>query len=431
VPVTLLEMRPERQTPAHKTGDLAELVCSNSLRSDAPANAAGLLKEEMRRFGSLILRCADAARVPAGSALAVDREDFARRVTATVESLPGVTIRRREVTELPPEDELALVATGPLTSDPLAEAIARFTGEEYLYFYDAIAPVVEAETIDRDIVFRASRYDRGDEEVGDYLNCPMDREEYDRFYDALLAAAPVTWHEFERKHFFEGCLPIEELARRGRDTLRFGPMKPVGLVDPRTGRRPWAVVQLRQDNRAATHFNLVGFQNHLKWGEQAAILRLIPGLEKAEFVRFGQIHRNSFINSPALLRPTYQTRARPNLLFAGQISGVEGYLESAAAGLMAGTSAAALALGREPRPFPTTTAHGALAHYITEADPRHFNPTNIAFGLFPPLPVKVRDRRRRNTMHAERALADLDAFAHGLDLPDLLPTPAAAAAGSD
>ncbi len=433
VPVRLHEMRPVRSTPAHKTGDLAELVCSNSLRSDVLTNAAGLLKEEMRRFGSLILSAADAARVPAGSALAVDRAEFARRITTALAGDPLVEIVREEVTELPAPERLAIVATGPLTSDALAGSIAAFTGQEYLYFYDAISPVVEADTIDMAVAFRASRYGRGEEEAGDYLNCPMDEAQYDRFYDALMAAATVTWHEFERDHFFEGCLPIEELARRGRDTLRFGPMKPVGLTDPRSGRRPHAVVQLRQDNRAATHYNLVGFQNHLKWGEQARILRLIPGLEEAEFVRFGQIHRNSFINSPALLRPTYQTRSREKLLFAGQISGVEGYLESAAAGLMAATSAAALALGREPRPFPATTALGALAHYITEADPAHFVPTNIAFGLFPPLPRRIRDKRRRNQLLAERALADLAAFREGLELPDAMgrsAAPGAAAGGA-
>jgi methylenetetrahydrofolate--tRNA-(uracil-5-)-methyltransferase len=420
VPVILSEMRPRRTTPAHKTGNLAELVCSNSFRSDVLTNAAGLLKEEMRRFGSLILSSADAARVPAGSALAVDREEFARQVRSGLER-PGVEIRNEEVTELPGEDQISIIASGPLTSDPLAVAIAGFTGQDALYFYDAIAPVVEADTINTDIAFRGSRYDKGDDAEGDYLNCPFTEEEYGRFYDALMAAAPATLHEFERDHFFEGCLPIEELARRGRDTLCFGPMKPVGLTDPRTGRRPHAVLQLRQDNRAATHYNLVGFQNHLKFGEQERILRLIPGLEKAEFVRFGQIHRNSFINSPRVLRPTYQTRARSTLFFAGQISGVEGYLESAAAGLMAGTSAAALALGKTPVPFPPTTAHGALAHYITEADPKHFVPTNVTFGIFPALADAGRGRRgrrERNQRHGERALADLMGFAASLDMMD-------------
>jgi methylenetetrahydrofolate--tRNA-(uracil-5-)-methyltransferase len=423
VPVLLSEMRPQRSTPAHKTGDLAELVCSNSFRSDVLTNAAGLLKEEMRRFGSLILTAADAARVPAGSALAVDREVFAHQVRDGLVQAK-VEIRPQEVTDLPDPDQIAIIASGPLTSDPLADAIAGFTGQDALYFYDAIAPVVDAETINTDIAFRGSRYDRGDEAAGDYLNCPMNEEEYGRFYDALMAAAPATLHEFERDHFFEGCLPIEELARRGRETLCFGPMKPVGLTDPRTGRRPHAVVQLRQDNRAATHYNLVGFQNHLKWGEQARILRLIPGLEEAEFVRFGQIHRNSFINSPRVLRPTYQTQVRANLLFAGQISGVEGYLESAAAGLMAGTSAASLALGKEPQAFPPTTAHGALAHYITEADPKHFSPTNVTFGIFPALENAGRGRRgkrERNRRHGERALADLAVFAGSLQMPDQFP----------
>ena len=421
VPVVLHEMRPVRSTPAHRTGDLAELVCSNSLRSNSLFNAAGLLKEEMRRFGSLILAAADASTVPAGSALAVDREEFARRVTRAIQEIDLIELRRGEVPAIPDCESTVIVATGPLTSDALAASVAAFTGEEYLYFYDAISPVVEADTIDMSIAFRASRYDRGDEAGGDYLNCPMDEAAYARFYEALLAAAPVTWHEFERDHFFEGCLPIEELARRGRDTLRFGPMKPVGLTDPRTGGRPYAVVQLRQDNRAASHYNLVGFQNHLKWGDQARILRMIPGLENAEVVRFGQIHRNSYINSPVVLLPTYQARRRPTLLFAGQISGVEGYLESAASGLMAATTAAALALQRSPRAFPETTAHGALAHYISGADPEHFVPANIAFGLFPPLPRRVRPRRERNRRFAERALADLARFVTRLDLPDRMP----------
>ena len=423
VRAVLWEMRPGRTTPAHKTGDLAELVCSNSFRSDVITNAAGLLKEEMRRFGSLILTAADAAKVPAGSALAVDRAEFSRQVHDALENRPEIEIRHDEVTELPGADTIAIIASGPLTSDSLAAVIADFTGQDALYFYDAIAPVVEAETIDTTIAFKGSRYGRGDDVDGDYFNCPLNKEEYDRFYDALMEAAPVTWHEFEKDHFFEGCLPVEELARRGRDTLCFGPMKPVGLVDPRDGRRPHAVVQLRQDNRAATHYNLVGFQNHLKFAEQERILRLIPGLAKAEFVRFGQIHRNSFINSPRVLHPTYQTRARAGLFFAGQISGVEGYLESAAAGLMAGTGAAALARGQDPRPFPPTTAHGALAHYITGADPRHFVPTNISFGLFPALGEAVaergrRGRRERNRRHGERALADLARFRASLDLPD-------------
>jgi methylenetetrahydrofolate--tRNA-(uracil-5-)-methyltransferase len=413
VPCILHEMRPHRPTPAHTTGDLAELVCSNSLRSNALTNAAGLLKEEMRRFGSLILSAADAAAVPAGSALAVDRGEFSRRVTTPLEQSPCVEIRREEVLALPDPGEIAIVATGPLTSQALAASISTFTGTASLYFYDAISPVVEADTIDHAIAFRASRYGRGSDDEGDYLNCPLDEPAYDRFYTALMESAPLTWHEFERDHFFEGCLPIEELARRGRDTLRFGPMKPVGLADPRTGRQPHAVVQLRQDNRAASHYNLVGFQNHLRFGDQARILRLIPGLEQAEFVRFGQIHRNSYINGPRLLRPTLQARARPTLLFAGQIAGVEGYVESAAMGLVAGTTAADLAAGRAPRPFPSTTAIGALAHYICEADADHFVPMNIAFGLFPPLPSPVRNRRERNEALAERALRDLAAFDDG------------------
>ncbi|MFQ5719772.1 MAG: methylenetetrahydrofolate--tRNA-(uracil(54)-C(5))-methyltransferase (FADH(2)-oxidizing) TrmFO [Acidobacteriota bacterium] len=423
IAVQLHEMRPARSTPAHTGGDLAELVCSNSLRSDVLANAAGLLKEEMRRCGSIILAAADATAVPAGSALAVDRSEFARRVTDAITGHDLIALSRNETTSLPPEGTVAIVATGPLTSDTLATSIATFTGEESLYFYDAISPVVDAETIDMTIAFRASRYARGVSSGGDYLNCPLDEAGYRRFLAALLEAAPLTWHEFERDHFFEGCLPIEELARRGPDTLRFGPMKPVGLIDPATGRRPHAVVQLRQDNRAASHFSLVGFQNHLRWGDQERILRLIPGLAKARFIRFGQIHRNSFINSPSLLLPTYQTRRRSRLLFAGQIAGVEGYLESAAAGLIAGTSAVALALGKPPRAFPPTTALGALAAYISTADPAHFVPTNVTFGLFPPLSRRIRPRRERNLQHASRALADLEAFTRDLDLPDAQPPP--------
>ncbi|MFQ5669300.1 MAG: methylenetetrahydrofolate--tRNA-(uracil(54)-C(5))-methyltransferase (FADH(2)-oxidizing) TrmFO [Acidobacteriota bacterium] len=410
VPVVLHEMRPNRTTPAHTTGRLAELVCSNSFRSNDIHNAAGLLKEEMRRWDSLILRAAEGARVPAGSALAVDRDEFARRVTSVLEEHPLIRIRREEIRSLPGTRTLSIIATGPLTAERLGRDIKAFTGAENLYFYDAISPVVEADSIDRSIAFRGSRYGKGQAEEGDYLNCPLDREAFDAFHAALIGATPVEWHAFERKHFFEGCLPIEELARRGKQTLRFGPMKPVGLIDPRTGQRPYAVVQLRQDNRAATHYNLVGFQNHLKFSEQARILKMIPGLEKAEFVRFGQIHRNSFINSPMILRPTYQTRKRDSLLFAGQISGVEGYLESAASGLMAAITAACLAHGRTPAAFAETTAMGALAHYITEADPRHFVPANISFGLFPPLSRPVRDRRERNRLLGLRALDDSISF---------------------
>ncbi|MGH9314457.1 MAG: methylenetetrahydrofolate--tRNA-(uracil(54)-C(5))-methyltransferase (FADH(2)-oxidizing) TrmFO, partial [Vicinamibacterales bacterium] len=397
VPVVLHEMRPVRQTAVHKTGGLAELVCSNSLRGDKLDNAVGLLKEEMRRLGSLVMRAADASRVPAGAALAVDRERFSTEITGPLESHPLVTISRDEVPAIPPPSgDPVILATGPLTSDALAADIARFTTSDYLYFYDAISPIVLAETIDMGKVYRASRWGRSlrssvargfspaiagaaraDAGDGDYLNCPMTAEEYARFYDALVHAEKAEVHDFDRATFFEGCLPIEVMAHRGTDTLRFGPMKPVGLPDPRTGRDPYAVVQLRQDNLAGDHFSLVGFQTQLKWGEQARVLRLIPGLEQSEFVRFGMIHRNTYINAPTVLRDTWQTRARGDLLFAGQISGVEGYVESAASGLIAGRNAAALARGLEPSAPPRTTAIGALGYYVSHADPRHYQPTNI------------------------------------------------------
>ncbi|HEY7817630.1 MAG TPA: methylenetetrahydrofolate--tRNA-(uracil(54)-C(5))-methyltransferase (FADH(2)-oxidizing) TrmFO, partial [Vicinamibacteria bacterium] len=338
IEVVLHEMRPARRTPVHRTDRFAELVCSNSLRSDSLQNAHGLLKEEMRRLGSLVLSCAHESRVPAGQALAVDREEFSRRVTEAVERAPGVEIVREELTQIP-EEGVAILATGPLTSEKLSESIRSFTGSDYLYFYDAVSPVVEVESIDFEKAFRASRYDKGGD---DYLNCPLTREEYLRFHEALRSAATVDLNEIDNALYFEGCLPIEVMAARGVDTLRFGPMKPVGLVDPRTGREPHACVQLRQDNLAATLYNIVGFQNQLQWGEQKRILRLIPGLENAEFSRYGMIHRNTYINSPALLRPTFQTRARESLFFAGQISGVEGYTESAASGIIAGINAARL-----------------------------------------------------------------------------------------
>ncbi len=404
--VDLYEMRPARATAAHKTADFAELVCSNTFKSNSLDTATGLLKEEMRRCGSLILQVADRTRIPAGSALAVDRERFAREVTEALASSPLIRVHREEAREIP-KAGIVIVATGPLVSEALWEEIGRFTGREYLYFFDAVSPILEADSIDLSRVFRASRYGKGDD---DYLNCALDEETYNRFLDAILGAAVVPKHDFERTPFFEGCLPIEEMARRGRDTLRFGPMKPVGLVDPNTGRRPYAVVQLRQDNAAAEHFNMVGFQNSLRWGEQERIFRMIPGLEQASFVRLGMIHRNSYINAPAILEATFQTRQRSDLFFAGQVSGVEGYLESAASGLIAGLNAARLTDGLAAATFPPTTALGALGRYISSAEVEHYQPANIAFGLLPPLEIGVRDKRRRRELLVQRALDDLGSF---------------------
>jgi methylenetetrahydrofolate--tRNA-(uracil-5-)-methyltransferase len=406
IPVDLHEMRPVKQTPVHQTGDLAELVCSNSLRGNALDQAAGLLKEEMRRMGSLVIRVADSVRVPAGSALAVDRGLFARRVTEEVGALPEVTLHRGEVPSIP-GDAVAIVATGPLTSEALAAEIAAFVGRDHLYFYDAVSPVIDAESIDFDRVFRASRYGKGGD---DYLNCPLTEEEYRAFHAALTSAECATLHSFEHEFFFEGCLPVEVIASRGFDTLLFGPMKPVGLQDPRTGRRPFAVVQLRQDNLAASHFSMVGFQTQLKWGEQARVFRMIPGLERAEFVRHGMIHRNTFINSPSTLEPTFEARRRPGLFFAGQMSGVEGYVESAASGLLAGIGAAARARGEEPQPFPVETAMGALGRYIARSDPENYQPTNIAFGILPELEDRIRDKSKRRLAVSARALDALERF---------------------
>lgn len=377
--VKLYEMRPKKQTPAHRTGEFAELVCSNSLRAANIENAVGLLKEEMRRLHSLIMESADLHRVPAGGALAVDRESFSLFITKKIEEHPKITVIREEVIDIPREG-ISIIASGPLTSEPLAKAIARFLGTGYLYFYDAVAPIITADSINYDIVFRASRYGKGEE---DYLNCPMTEEEYNRFYDALISAQIHQQKEFENEIYFEGCMPVEEMARRGRKTLAFGPMKPVGLIDPRTGKRPYAVVQLRQDNAAATLYNIVGFQTHLKWEEQRRVFRLIPGLEKAEFARFGVMHRNTFINSPAVLMPTMQVKKHPQVFFAGQITGVEGYVESASNGLVAGINASRLALGKDPLVFPRETAMGSLCHYITNADAKSFQPMNITFGLLP------------------------------------------------
>lgn len=415
VPVVLYEMRPVRRTQAHQTDRLAELVCSNSLKTDQEGAAPWLLKEELRRFDSLLLRAAHIARVPGGHALTVDRTVFAEEVTRAIAAEPLITLRREEALGVP-EAEIAILASGPLTSDALAAEIGRLTGLGRLYFYDSISPIVEAESVDTGIAFRASRYGKSLDGTDDYLNCPFDRDQYERFLDALLAGESVTAHiEDDRTPYFEACLPLEELARRGRETLRFGPMKPMGLTDPRTGRRPYAVVQLRQENLRADSFNLVGFQNHLKFAEQARILRLIPGLEHAEFVRFGQIHRNTYINAPALLNATLQLRTNPRLFFAGQISGVEGYVESIATGLAAGRFAADLALGRTPGALPRETAIGSLCHYISAADPNDYQPANITFDLLPPLDDATRQKLRRDkrARHAEvcrRAIAGMDRY---------------------
>lgn len=454
VAVSLSEMRPARTTEVHQTDGLAELVCSNSLRGDKLDNAVGLLKEEMRRLDSLMMAAAEATRVPAGAALAVDREAFSAWVTRAVTAHPLITLVREEVTEIPDSRGLrepVILATGPLTSDALSSSLAAFVGQDALYFYDAISPIVLADSIDRNRVFRASRYDRslraqsdipsavdrhpvlptdapsvsrggaaadraappesacgGEDGQGDYLNCPFTKTEYEAFHDALVRAESATVHDLGREQFFEGCLPIEVLAHRGRDTLRFGPMKPVGLTDPRTGRWPYAVVQLRQDNLAGDHFSLVGFQTQLKWGAQARVLRMIPGLEQAEFARFGIVHRNTYINGPTVLRDTWQTKAREDLLVAGQMSGVEGYVESAASGLLAGITAAALARGEHVRSAPRTTAIGALAYYVSNAAAAYYQPSNITFGIMEPLPNPPRGKAERRLAISARALAALD-----------------------
>jgi methylenetetrahydrofolate--tRNA-(uracil-5-)-methyltransferase len=408
--VTLYEMRPVRTTDAHQTDRLAELVCSNSLKSDQHPSASWLLKEELRRLDSLLLRAAEKSRVPGGQALTVDRVTFAAEVTEAIESHPRIEIRREEIAAIDP-GQLTIVATGPLTSDALATEIARLTGSGRLFFYDSISPIVDGHTVDRAIAFPASRYDKSLDGTGDYLNCPLSKAEYERFVDELTAAETVESHIPNDIPYFEACLPIEEIARRGRDTLRFGPMKPMGLTDPRTGRRPYAAVQLRQENLRADSYNLVGLQNHLRFGEQKRILRLIPGLENAEFLRFGQIHRNTYINAPALLDATLQLRNRPNIFFAGQISGVEGYVESIATGLATGMLAAAHAGGEPVRPFPRETAIGSLCHYISHADPRHYQPANIAFDLFPTLDPNPRDRKERQTAVCRLALEKLEEYA--------------------
>lgn len=403
VRVELYEMRPVVQTPAHATTQLAELVCSNSFKADAVDTASGLLKAELRRCGSMLLRIADSTRVPAGGALAVDRDRFSACVTEAIEGEKLIQVHRREMTELP-EDRTVIVAAGPLISEALARSVGQFTGKNYLYFYDAISPIVEYSSIRTDRIFRASRYGKGGE---DYLNCPLTEAEYNCFYEALADSETYPLHDFEKKSFFEGCLPIEEMARRGRETLLFGPMKPVGLTDPATGRRPFAVIQMRQDNLAADHFNLVGFQTQMRRREQDRVLRLIPALENAVFVRYGQVHRNSYINSPALLTPTLQTRTRPTLFFAGQIAGVEGYVEAMATGLISGINAARLVAGEEPVVFPRTTALGSLLQYISQTDPHNYQPSNISFGLLPP-PAARTPRRKRHQVMTQRALEDLE-----------------------
>ena len=447
VPVALSEMRPVRPTAVHKTDRLAELVCSNSFRGDKLDNAVGLLKEEMRRLGSLVMQCAEASRVPAGAALAVDRERFSQAMTDAVAGHPLITIRREEINRIPDASAAApvIVATGPLTSDALSADIVSLVGGDHLYFYDAISPIILAETIDRTKVFRQSRWDRSlgpaaegrpapalqassetpgepatkgpacgvDDGEGDYLNCPFTRDEYEHFYDALVHAESATVHDFDTETFFEGCLPIEVMAHRGRDTLRFGPMKPVGLTDPRTGRSPYAVVQLRQDNLAADHFSLVGFQTQIKWGEQARVLRLVPGLEQAEFVRFGMVHRNTYVNGPRVLAETWQVRHCPAVFFAGQMSGVEGYVESAASGLLAGLNAAALVQGRPTSAPPRTTAIGALAYYASHANPAHYEPSNITFGIMAPLDHPPRGKAERKIAMSTRALQALADWMQG------------------
>jgi methylenetetrahydrofolate--tRNA-(uracil-5-)-methyltransferase len=409
--VDLYEMRPVRTTPAHQTADFGELVCSNSLKSESENTAPWLLKQEMRRAGSALLACADASAVPAGHALAVDRVEFSRLINTAIEAEPLIRVHREEVARLDPDDGITIVASGPLTSSVLSAEVARLTGSEHLAFYDSISPIVEADSIDMSRVYFAARWDKG---TADYINCPMSKEEYDRFYDALLSAEQVQEKAWEKLDYFEGCLPIEELARRGRDTPRFGPMKPVGLRDPRTGKTPWAVVQLRCENLRADSYNLVGFQNHLKYGEQARILRLIPGLENAKFLRYGQIHRNTYINAPRVLSETLNLRDHPSIYFAGQISGVEGYTESIATGMLAGIYAAARAIGAEATPVPRQTALGSLVHYITHSDSRRFDPANITFDLLVPLDEeirrRIRDKKERHRLQCERALAAFDAW---------------------
>ncbi|GKU82461.1 FADH(2)-oxidizing methylenetetrahydrofolate--tRNA-(uracil(54)-C(5))-methyltransferase TrmFO [Niallia sp. NCCP-28] len=403
--VNLYEMRPVKQTPAHHTDKFAELVCSNSLRGNALTNAVGVLKEEMRRLDSVIIESADLCAVPAGGALAVDRHEFAARVTDTVKNHPNVTVFNEEVTSIP--EGPTIISTGPLTSQGLSESLKSLTGEDYLYFYDAAAPILEKDSIDLNKVYLKSRYDKGE---AAYLNCPMTEEEFNRFYEALISAETVPLKEFEKEIYFEGCMPIEVMASRGKKTMLFGPMKPVGLEDPRTDKRPYAVVQLRQDDAAGTLYNIVGFQTHLKWGAQKEVLQLIPGLENVEIVRYGVMHRNTFINSPKVLEPTYQFKNRQDLFFAGQMTGVEGYVESAASGLVAGINAARVINGEEPLVFPAETAIGSMARYITSTNAKNFQPMNANFGLFPELPVRIKGKKERYEQHAARALETIQNF---------------------
>ncbi|MCI5684607.1 MAG: FADH(2)-oxidizing methylenetetrahydrofolate--tRNA-(uracil(54)-C(5))-methyltransferase TrmFO [Enterococcus gallinarum] len=404
VAVNLYEMRPKKTTEAHHTNNFAELVCTNSLRGNNLTNAVGVLKEEMRRLNSVIISSADQTAVPAGGALAVDRDDFSELVTKRVKEHPLVTVIEEEITEIP--EGITVIATGPLTSEPLSKAIQAFNGSEGFYFYDAAAPIIDKSTIDMDKVYLKSRYDKGE---AAYLNCPMNEEEFYAFREALVNAEVAPLKEFEKEKFFEGCMPIEVMASRGPKTMLFGPMKPVGLEDPKTGKRPYAVIQLRQDNAAASLYNIVGFQTHLKWGEQKRVFRMIPGLEQAEFVRYGVMHRNSFMNSPELLQQTYQSRKRDDLFFAGQMTGVEGYVESAASGLVAGINAAKLAKGDEPIIFPQETTIGSMAYYITHAEGKHFQPMNANFGLLPELPERIKDKKSRYEALANRALTALEA----------------------
>ena len=412
--VTLYEMRPAHSTPAHKTAGFAELVCSNSLRGAGLENAVGLLKEEMRRMGSIIMEAADATRVPAGGALAVDREGFSRYITEKVTQHPAITVVCEELAAVPlADDAVTIVASGPLTAGDLAADVAARTGRQSMYFYDAAAPIVTLESVDMRRAYRASRYGKGE---AAYINCPMTKEEYEAFWQALTTADMAPTKNFEKEIFFEGCMPVEVMAGRGRDTLLFGPLKPVGLEHPVTGVRPYAVVQLRQDNAAGTLYNLVGFQTHLRWPEQRRVFGMIPGLEHAEFIRYGVMHRNTFMNAPLVLQPTMQLKTLPQLFFAGQMTGVEGYVESAGSGLVAGINAARLAAGQAPAIFPPETAHGALCHYITTADPEHFQPMNVNFGLLPPLTERVRDKKLKKQRQAERALTALDVFKETLGM---------------
>ncbi|MDM5297922.1 FADH(2)-oxidizing methylenetetrahydrofolate--tRNA-(uracil(54)-C(5))-methyltransferase TrmFO [Bacillus pumilus] len=409
IKVNLYEMRPVKQTPAHHTDKFAELVCSNSLRGNALTNAVGVLKEEMRYLDSAIIAAADESSVPAGGALAVDRHEFAANVTDRVKNHPNVTVFQEEVQSIP--EGPTIIATGPLTSEALSNELKSLTGEEYLYFYDAAAPILEKDSIDMDKVYLKSRYDKGE---AAYLNCPMTEEEFDRFYEALISAETVPLKEFEKEIFFEGCMPIEVMATRGKKTMLFGPMKPVGLEDPKTGKRPYAVVQLRQDDAAGTLYNIVGFQTHLKWGDQKEVFRLIPGLEQAEIVRYGVMHRNTFINSPSLLRPTYQFKDRDDLFFAGQMTGVEGYVESAASGLVAGINAARLVKGEELVTLPEETSIGSMAHYITSTNKKSFQPMNANFGLLKDLGVRIKNKQDRYAEYAKRAIETIQTISKSL-----------------